>query len=46
MKETTSTKEKLLDAALTLFAENGFEEVISLNNIFYFANENTETKAT
>ena len=24
----------------------GFTEVISLNNIFYFANENTETKLT
>ena len=26
--------------------KTGFTEVISLNNIFYFANENTETKAT
>lgn len=27
-------------------SNSGFTEVISLNNIFYFANENTEAKAT
>ena len=38
--------ERDMEETEKILMNSGFTEVISLNNIFYFANENTETKAT
>ena len=38
--------ERDMEETEKILMNSGFTEVISLNNIFYFANENTESKAT
>ena len=38
--------ERDMEETEKILMNSGFMELISLNDIFYFANENTETKAT